>query len=117
MEGERLFSVFRLIFGLFLGLVVGLGCFLLSLTIIPIVGRNDFLIPMLNAAMLAGAAFLAFRHDTQDRSLVIGIGFYCREAIAEQRIFARYVDCPRIGLIVCTMCGVAMGPGPFVLRP
>jgi len=49
--------------------------------------------------------------------LLIGIGFYCREAIAEQRIFARYVDCPRIGLIVCTMCGVAMGPGPFVLRP
>ncbi len=73
MEGERLFSVFRLIFGLFLGLVVGLGCFLLSLTIIPIVGRNDFLIPMLNAAMLAGAAFLAFRHDTQDRSLARGM--------------------------------------------
>jgi hypothetical protein len=66
MDGERGFSVFRLIFGLFLGLVVGLGCFLLSLTIIPLVGRNVFLIPMLNAAMLVGAAFLAFRHDTRD---------------------------------------------------
>ncbi len=101
MADQREFSVPRVINGFFTGVLIGGACLGLDFFLGLVLSDTHFL--FVGSAMIAG--------------LLIGIGFYCREAIAEQRIFARYVDCPRIGLIVCTMCGVAMGPGPFVLRP
>ena len=72
VEDEQPFSVIQLVVGFFLGMFVGLGCFVISVAIVPLIGQHDLLIPMLNLVLLTGAAVFAIR-NAHDRGLSRGM--------------------------------------------
>ncbi len=101
MESERQFSVGQLIKGLFAGLVIGAACLTL-----------DFF-----AGLVLGNTHYMFLGSVVSAVLLIGIGLLVIKRSRDRGFLRGMLIALALALIICTMCGVAMGPGPFVLRP
>ena len=98
---ERPFSTVQLIKGLFIGVVVGALCLGLDFSLGLILSDTHFL--------FLGSIVVA--------ALLIGIGFAAVKRSRDTGFLRGMLIALALAFIICTMCGVAMGPGPLILRP
>jgi len=97
MESARELSAVQLIKGLLAGMLIGALC----------LGLDFFL-----GLILSGTHFM-FLGSTLIAVVLIGIGFLAVKRSRDTGFLRGMLIALALALIVCAMCGVAMGPGPL----
>jgi hypothetical protein len=95
--GERPFSTAQLVKGLLVGLLIGIACLALDFFLGLVLSSTHY--------MFLGSILIA--------ALLIGIGSIAVKRSRDRGFLRGMLIALALAFIICTMCGVTIGPGPL----